>query len=48
MIRIHDVISIAYLKSIINPTENSYRRRRLSISIVIINDENEYEIEKLL
>ena len=46
--RIHDVISIAHLKPITNPAEDPYRRRRLSILIVIINDEDEYEIEKLL
>ena len=46
--KIYDVIFIAHLKSFIDLAENSYRRRRLLISIVIIDGEKEYEIEKLL
>ena len=47
-IKIHDVIFITHLKLTIDLAEDSYRRRRLSISAVIIDDEKEYEIEKLL
>ena len=46
--KIHNVISIAHLKSVIDFAENSYRRRRLSISVIVIDGEKEYEIEKLL
>ena len=37
-IKIHDVIFIIHLKSIIDFIKNLYRRRRLLISIVIINN----------
>ena len=47
-IKIHDVISIAHLKPVIDFAENPYRRRRLLVFIIIIDDEKEYEIEKLL
>ena len=47
-IKIHDVIFIAHLKSIIDPAEDPYRRRYLLILIVIVDGEKEYEIEKLL
>lgn len=46
--KIHDVIFITHLKSIIDFVEDSYRRRRLLIFIMIIDDEKEYKIEKLL
>ena len=46
--KIHDVISITHLKPTIDLAENPYRRRRLSIFTIIIDDEKEYEIEKLL
>ena len=46
--KIHDVISIAYLKSAINFVENLYRYHRLFIFIIIIKNKNKYEIEKLL
>ena len=42
------MISITHLKPAIDFAENPYRRRRLSTFIVIIDDEKEYEIEKLL
>ena len=47
-IKIHDVIFIVYLKPTIDLIKNPYRRRRLSTFILIIDDENEYKIEKLL
>ena len=47
-IKIHNVIFIAHLKPTIDSAENSYRKRRLSIFAIIIDDEKEYEIEKLL
>ena len=47
-IKIHDVIFITHLKPVIDPAEDSYRRRRLLIFAIIIDDEKEYEIEKLL
>lgn len=46
--RIYNVISIVYLKSIIDLAEDSYRRRRLFIIIIIMNSEDEYEVEKIL
>ena len=46
--KIHNVIFIAHLKSIIDFAEDPYRRRRLSTFIIIIDDEKKYEIEKLL
>ena len=46
--KIHNVISIAHLESAIDPAENPYRKRRLLTSAVIVDDEEEYEIEKLL
>ena len=46
--KIHDVIFIAHLKSTIDFAEDSYRRRRLSTFVVVINEEEKYEIEKLL
>ena len=46
--KIHNVISITHLKPVIDPAEDPYRKRRLSVSVVIVDDEKEYEIEKLL
>ena len=46
--KIHDVIFIVHLKPIIDSVENLYRRRRLSAFVIVIDDEKEYEIEKLL
>ena len=47
-IKIYNVIFIAHLKLVIDLAEDSYRRRRLLIFIVIVDGEKEYEIEKLL
>ena len=47
-IKIHNVISITHLKSIIDFVENLYRRRRLSAFVIVIDEEKKYEIEKLL
>ena len=47
-IKIHDVIFIVHLKSIIDSAKDLYRRRRLSIAVVVIDEEEKYEIEKLL
>ena len=46
--KIHNVIFIAHLKSIIDFAKDPYRRRRLSTLIIIIDDKKKYEIEKLL
>ena len=46
--KIHNVIFITHLKSVIDPAEDLYRKRRLLTFIVIIDDEKKYEIEKLL
>ena len=46
--KIHDVIFITHLKPIIDIVKDSYRRRRLSIFIVVIDDKKKYKIEKLL
>ena len=42
------MIFITHLKPIINFMKDSYRRRRLSIFIVIIDNKKKYKIEKLL
>ena len=47
-IKIYNVIFITHLKSIIDFAKDSYRRRRLLTFVIIIDDEKEYEIEKLL
>ena len=46
--KIHDVIFITHLKSSTDPIEDSYRRRRLSASTIVIDEEKKYKIEKLL
>ena len=46
--KIHDVIFIAHLKPVIDFVEDLYRRRRLLAFVVVVDDEKEYEIEKLL
>lgn len=48
MMRIHDVVSVAHLEPATDPAEDSYRRRRLPMSAVVIDGEDEYENEKLL
>lgn len=48
MMRIHDVISVAHLEPATDPVEDPYRRRRLPMSAVVIDGEDEYEIEKLI
>ena len=47
-IKIYDVIFIIHLKSITDSIENLYRRRRLFIFIIVIDDEKKHKIEKLL
>ena len=47
-IRIYDVIFVAYLKLIIDSTKDLYRRRRLLVFIIIVEDKEKYKIEKLL
>ena len=44
--KIHDFI--IHLKSIIDLVRGSYRRRRLLIYTIVIDDEEKYKIEKLL
>lgn len=46
--RIHDVISVTHLKSVIDSTKNSYQRRRSSSSTIMIDNQNEYHVEKLI
>ena len=46
--KIYNVIFITHLKAIIDFIKNLYRRRRLLIFIMIIDDKKEYKIEKLL
>ena len=46
--KIHDVIFVAHLKPVIDFIKDPYRRRRLSIFIIVIDGEEKYEIEKLL
>ena len=47
-IKIYNVIFITHLKSAIDSIKDLYRRRRLLIFIMIVDDEKEYKIEKLL
>ena len=47
-IKIYDVIFIAHMKPIIDFIKDSYQRRRLLISIIVIDDEKKYKIEKLI
>ena len=46
--KIHNVIFITHLKPVTDPVKDSYRRRRLSTFVVIIDEEEKYEIEKML
>lgn len=46
--RIYNIIFIVYLELITNLIKNSYRRRKLSIFIIIVEDEKKYKIKKLL
>ena len=46
--KIHDVIFIIHLKSIIDFIKDLYRRRRLLTFVIVIDDKEKYEIEKLL
>ena len=46
--KIHDVIFITHLKPAIDSIEDLYRRRRLLTFIIVIDEEEKYEIEKLL
>ena len=46
--KIYNVIFITHLKPVIDSAEDSYRRRRLSTFVIVIDEEKEYEIEKLL
>ena len=45
---IHDVISIAHLEPVPDPTSDPYRRRPLPPPPVTIGIEEEYEVERLL
>lgn len=45
---IHDVISVAHLEPATDSAKDSYRRRRLSMLAIVVDEEDEYEIEKLL
>ena len=47
-IKIHNVIFITHLKSIIDSIKDLYERRRLSTLAVVIDEKKKYEIEKLL
>lgn len=47
-IKIHDIIFIVQLKFIINFISNSYKRRFLLFLFIILNDENENKIKRLL
>ena len=45
---IYNIILVTHLKPVIDLVEDPYRRRRLSILIIIIDNEDEYEIKKLI
>ena len=46
--RIYNIISIMYLKFIINSAKDSYKRRRNPLFIITVNDEKKYEIKRLI
>ena len=46
--KIHNVISVAHLKSITNPRDDLYQRRRVSTSSLVIDGAEEFEIERML
>ena len=46
--KIHNVVLIIYLKFIINVISNSYKRHFIISSLIIIDNEKEYEIERLI
>ena len=46
--KIHNVVLIIYLESIINVTLNPYKRHFIVSSFVIVDNEKEYEIERLI
>ena len=48
IIRIHDVISIMHLEFVIIVILNSYERHFIVLSFIIIDNEEEYEIERLI
>lgn len=48
MMRIHDVISVAHLEPATDSAEDLYRRQRLSMLAVVVDEEDKSEIEKLL
>ena len=46
--RIHNVILIIYLKSVIIIISDSYKRYFIILSFIIIDNEEEYKIERLI
>lgn len=46
--RIYDIIFVTYLKSIIDSIKDFYKRRYLTLSIIVINNQNKYHIKKLI
>ena len=46
--RIYNLISIIYLKFIINPVNNSYLRRYSLSLVIIIDEKKKYQIKRLL
>ena len=47
-IRIHSVISVAYLKPATHPILNPYQRRRPPPSAVVTDGEEKYEVDRLV
>lgn len=46
--RIYDVIFIVYLKFVIDPIENFYKRQRNFSFVVIIDSEKKYQVKRLI
>ena len=48
IMKIHDVISVPHLEPVTDPAKDPYQRRRPSMSAVVIDGEEKYQVEKLL
>ena len=46
--KIHNVISVTHLKPTTNPRDDPYQRRRVSTPSLVIDDAEEFEIERML
>ena len=47
-IRIHDIIFIIHFEFVIDFKKKLYKRRRSSLSIIIIDEKNKYQMKKFV